>query len=109
MSKLDVRYNTGASSTPDCDALLCRLRRTGVDLGIRDRAERVIDDDRVQVRHAERGPLDLGFVEEFARYDDCGWPPQPFECDAIMRTARCARPSIADRGQDDVVVGGNRR
>jgi hypothetical protein len=90
MSKLEVHYRTGASSAPDCDALLDRLRGAGVDLGIRDRAERVIDDDWVHVRHAERGALDLGFVQELARDDDCGRPSQRFECDAIMRTARGA-------------------
>ena len=60
-----------------------------------------------EVGHAERGALNLRLVQKLARDHDRGRPAQRFECNAIMRTARRARPSIADRGQDDVVVGGD--
>jgi hypothetical protein len=84
------------------------LSGAGVDLGLGKRAQRVIDHDRREVGHAERVALHLRLVQEFGGDDDRGRPSQRFELDAVMRTARRARPSIADRGQDDVVIGGDR-
>ena len=53
--------------------------------------------------------LHLGLVDEFGGDDDRGGPSQGFERNSVMRTARRARPSIADSGQDDVVLGSDRR
>jgi phosphomannomutase len=65
----------------------------------------MIDDDRGKIGHAERVALHLGLVQKFGRDDDRGRAAQAFETDSVMRTARRAGASIADRGQDDVVVG----
>ena len=68
----------------------------------------MIDHNRHEIGHAERGTLHLGLVQKFGGHNNRGRPPQRFQFDAVMRTARRARPSIADRGQDDVVFGSNR-
>ncbi len=70
--------------------LLGRLRGAGVDLGVRDRAERVVDDHRLEIGHAERDALHLGLVPELGGDDDRGRPSEGFEGDAVMRTARRA-------------------
>ena len=62
-----------------------------------------------EVRHAERGALHFGLVQKFGGDNDRDRPSERFESDSVMRTARRARPSIADRGQDDVVLGGDCR
>ncbi len=82
--------------------------RALLDLLVGESAERVLDHDWVKIAHAERVALHLRLVQEFGGDDDRGRPSQRFELDAVMRTARRARPSIADRGQDDVVGGGDR-
>jgi len=97
------------SPEPARDGLLRRLGGAGVDLGLGDRAEGVVDHDGREVGHTEGGALHLGLVRELGGNDDRGRAAQGFEGDAVMRTARRARPSIADRGQDDVVLGGDPR
>ena len=71
-------------------------------------AERVFDHDRNKLGHAERVALHLCFVQKFDCHDDCGRAAGGFEPDAVMRTARRTRPSVADRRQDDVVIGCDR-
>ena len=67
----------------------------------------MVDHDRREVGHAECVALHLGLVQKFGGDDDRRRPPQGFETDAVMRTARRTRASIANRGQNDVAVGGN--
>src|SRR5215469_1854393 len=67
----------------------------------------MVDHDRHKVAHAERIALDLCLMQEFGRDDDRCRMPSGFEPDAIMHTARCARPSVADCGQHNVVIGGD--
>ena len=81
--------------------------RAPLDLRFGQSAERMIDNRRHEIVHAERVALHFGLVQKFRGHDDCGRPPKGFEADAVMRTARRTRASIANRGQDDVVVGGN--
>jgi hypothetical protein len=68
-----------------------------LDFGLGQGAERVLDDDRQQIWHAERVALHLGLVPKFAGDDDRRRAAQGFESDGIMRTARGAGASIADR------------
>ena len=75
------------AAEPACNGLLGGLRGAGIDLGFAQGAERVVDDDRREVGHAERVALHLGLVPEFGGDDDRGRPPQAFESDAVMRTA----------------------
>lgn len=67
-------------------------------------AERVLDHDWGEIAHAERIALHLRLVQELRGDDNCGGAAGCFETDAVMRTARRARPSVADRGHHDVVV-----
>ena len=97
----------GLTLQPPGDGLVGGLGGAGVDLGLRDRAERMVDDDRLKVGHAECSPLNLGLMQELGGDDDGDRPPQGFESDAVMRTARRTRPSIADRGQNKVVLAGD--
>ena len=65
----------------------------------------MIDDGRSEIGHAEGLALHQRFVQEFGGDDDRGRAAQGFEADGVMRTARRARASIADRGQDHIVFG----
>ena len=67
----------------------------------------MIDDHRDEVVQAERVALRLCLVQKLGGHDNRGGPAQRFESYAVMRTARGARPSVADRRQHNVVVGGN--
>jgi hypothetical protein len=67
----------------------------------------MIDNDRHKIAHAERVALHLRFVQKLGGDNDRCRPAQCFETDAVMRTARRARPSVADRRQYNVVVRGN--
>jgi hypothetical protein len=68
----------------------------------------MLDYDGDEIAHAERVALDLSLVQEFGGDDDRCRATGRFELDAVMRTARSARPSVADRGQHDVVFGRDR-
>ena len=59
---------------------------------------------RLQTRHAQRGALGDALSDEFLGDDDRRWAAEGFEFYAVVQTARCARPSIADSG-DHYVVG----
>jgi hypothetical protein len=67
----------------------------------------MVDNDRGEIAHAERMALHLCLVQELGSDDNRGRPAQCFESDAVMRTARSARPSVADRRQHHVVIGGD--
>ena len=90
---------------PSRDALAKGLVGALVDFGVGERAERMVDDHRGEIRHAEGLALHQRFVQKFAGNNDRGRAAQGFETDGVMRTARRARSSIADRRQYDVVVG----
>jgi hypothetical protein len=92
-------------SQPNRDRLCGSLHRPRVDLVIGQCAERVLDYNRGEFRHAERGTLYLRLVQEFSGYDDRSRATEGLELDGVMRTARRARPSVADRRQYDVVFG----
>jgi hypothetical protein len=66
------------------------LLRSALDLHLGQGAERVLDDDRGEIGHAERVALHLGLVQELGGDDDRGRAAQGFEADAVMRTARRA-------------------
>ena len=85
--------------------MLCAL----LDLLVGERAERVFDDDRGEIVHTESITLHLCLVQEFRGHDNCRGAAGGFQSNAVMRTARRARPSIADRGHRDVVIGGDGR
>jgi len=67
----------------------------------------MVDNHRGEVVHTERLALHLRLVQELGGDDNCCRPAQCFESDAVMRTARSARPSVADRRQHNVVIGGD--
>jgi DUF917 family protein len=58
-----------------------------------------------EIVHAKRIALHLRLVQEFRSDDNCRGAAGCFEADAVMHTARRARPSVADRGHHDVVGG----
>ena len=58
-------------------AAACCARR--VDFLVGQGAERVVDDDRREIGHAERVALHLRFVQEFGRDDDRRRPAGGFE------------------------------
>ena len=95
-------------SQPNSDRLRRSLLRPLVDLLIGQCAERVIDYYRGEFRHAERSTLHLRLVHKFSGYHNRGGATGGFELDGVMRTARRARPSVANRRQYDVVIGRNR-
>jgi len=77
-------------SKPDRNRAFGGLLGATVNLGLGDRAERMIDHRRHQVRQAERFALHLGLVQEFGGDHDRGRPPPLFEFGSVMRTARRA-------------------
>ena len=81
--------------------------RALLDLLVGESAERVLDHDGVKIAHAERVALHLRLVQELRGDDNCRGAAGGFQSDAVMRTARRARPSVADRGHHDVVIGGD--
>jgi hypothetical protein len=93
----------------DGGALVSRLLRALLDLFLGQSAERVVNYDRGEVAHAERVALHLCLVQEFRSDDNCRGAAGGFQSDAVMRTARRARPSVADRGHHDVVIGSDGR
>ena len=65
------------------------------------------DYHRFEMLGAERGALDLGFMNECIGNDDGCRDPASFQADCVVQTARRARPSIANRGDDDVDLRGD--
>ena len=96
------------TSEPHLGALAGCLFGAGFDLGLGQGAERVLDDHRDEIAHAEGVALQLRLALELGGDDDRARAAQRFESNAVMRTARCARPSIADCRHHNVVVGRNR-
>ena len=90
---------------PHGQAQASGLFGTRRDLGFGQGAERMVDNHRGEIVHAERTALHLCLVQELGGDDNRCRPAQCFESDAVMRTARSARPSVADRGQHDVGIG----
>lgn len=60
------------------------------------------DYHRFEMLGAERGTLYLGFVNERVGDDDGGRDPACFQGDCVVQTARRARSSIANCGDDDI-------
>ena len=85
------------------------MLHTLVDLLVGQSAERMFDHDQGEIGHAERIALRLCLVQEFRSDDNCRGAAGGFQSDAVMRTARRARPSVADRGHHNVVIGRNGR
>ena len=99
MSIFDIYHRRASRTAQDRSVRLSKPGRNGargglggagIDFGLGQGAQRVIDDDGVEVGHAERGALHLGLIQEFGRDDDRRRPSQRFESDAVMRTARRA-------------------
>ena len=67
----------------------------------------MVDNHRGEIAHAERMALHFCLVQKLDGDDNGCRPAQCFESDAVMRTARSARPSVADRGQHNVGIGGD--
>lgn len=101
--------NRHSFSEPAGEALAERLLGAAVDLGVGQGAERMVDDDRRQIGQAQRVALHQRLVQKLAGDDDRRRAAQGFETDGVMRTARRARASIADRRENDVVLGGDLR
>ena len=78
--------------------------RALLDLLVGESAERVLDHDGVKIAHAERVALHLRLVQELRGDDNCRGAAGGFQSDAVMRTARRAGPSVADRRQDNIVI-----
>src|SRR5215831_2392248 len=97
----------GLPPAPHGYALSPCLFGTHLDLRFGQSAERMIDDHWDESAHTQRVALHLGLVQKLCGDNDRCRPAQCFESDAVMRTARSARPSVADRRQHNVVVGGN--
>jgi len=64
----------------------------------------MVDHGRGKIGHAERLPLHCGLMHEFRGHDDRRRAARLFQSYAVMHTARGARPSVADRDKDDVVL-----
>jgi len=75
---------------PNRDRLRGGLLRPPLNLRVGQCAERMFDDDRQEVCHAERVALHFGFVQKLGCHDDCGRAAGGFESDGVMRTARRA-------------------
>ena len=88
-SRIETRC-AGKLAPPLSKALGEGLSGALVDLGFGQGAQRVIDDDRDEVGHAERVTLHPRLMQKFGGDDDCRWAAQGFETDTVMRTARCA-------------------
>jgi len=84
------------------------MLRPLVDFCVGQCAERVLNDDGNELVHAECIALHLRLVQKLRGDDDRRRAAGGFEPDPVMRTARRARPSVADRGQYDVVHRGDR-
>lgn len=95
------------SPEPHVGALAGCLCGARFDLGLGQCAERVVDDHREQIAHAEGIALQLGLALELGGDDDRRRAAERFEGNAVMRTARSARPSIANRRHHNVVIGCN--
>ena len=67
----------------------------------------MVDNHQGEIVHAERMALRLCLVQELGGDDNRCRPAQCFESDAVMRTARSARPSVADRGHHNVGIAGD--
>ena len=67
----------------------------------------MLDDHWDEIAHIKSVALYLRLVEEFGGDNDRCRPAQYFESDAVMRTARSARPSVADCRQYNVVISGD--
>ena len=65
------------------------------------------DDDRGESLGAQGRALDIRFMSERRGDDDRGGDATCLQPDRVVQTARRAGPSIAYRGDDDVVLGGN--
>jgi hypothetical protein len=66
------------------------LPRPLLDLGVAQGAERMIDNDRGEIGHAEGIALYQRFVQKFGGYNDRRRAAQGFETNGVMRTARRA-------------------
>ena len=92
-------------TAPHGNTLADRLFGARFDLRLGQSAERMVDNHRDEIAHAQRVALRLGLVQELGGDDDRRRPARSLESDAVMRTARSARPSVADRRQHNVVFG----
>ena len=81
------------------------MLRALVDLVVGQCTERVVDDYGSEIAHPKRVALHLRLVQEFGRDNNRCGAAGGFQSDAVMRTARRARPSVTYRRQHDVVIG----
>ena len=88
-SRIETRC-AGKLTPPLSKALGEGLSGALVDLGFGQGAQRVIDDDRDEVGHAERVTLHLRLMQKFGGDDDRRRTAKGLEAHAVMRTARCA-------------------
>jgi hypothetical protein len=86
------------------DDLLNHLIGQGADFLLRLRLNRVLDEDRFVLGHAERCALGMGSTDEFGGCDIGGRDSLLFKVDNIVRTARNAGPSIAERFDNGVTL-----
>ena len=84
-------------AAPNSYALTRGLFGTRIDFNLGQGAERMINNRRSEARHTERIALHLRLVQELGSDDHRRRATQRFESDSVMRTARRARPSVADR------------
>lgn len=75
-------------------------KRTDFVLGLR--LNRMLNKDRLVLRHAQGRTLGVGSANEFGGGHVRGWDALFFKVDNIVRTARNAGPSIAERFDDRI-------
>jgi len=90
---------------PDLWGLFNGLLYSQGNLLIGKRAQRMLDDYRVQPFHPQRRPLDIRFMHEGIGDDNGCRQPSSFEAHSVVQTARRTGPSITDRGEHYVIIG----
>ena len=94
----------GFTAYPHVDDLRDGLVDALTDFGFGQRAKRMLNRDPVQILHTESVALRLRFQREFLGDDHCGRDAFGFQGHCVMHTARRAGASVADCGEDDIVV-----
>ena len=84
------------------DNLVNDLIRQGSDFVLGLGLNRMLNQNRLILRHPKRRALGVGRTDKFRSGDVCRWDTVFFKVDNIVRTARDAGPSIAEGFYDGI-------
>src|SRR4051794_30991840 len=87
------------AAKPDFLGLFSDLYDPHRDFLVSERAYRMIDHDRLKIRHADGATSQLGLPHELSRDDRRRRNAKSFECDGVPDAARAARSAVADCGE----------